>query len=106
MEIRNRRHVGSFLGFHLNGSKRILIFGHIILECHQKPFGMLRGDDGPRSHRCFLEAWQHGSEVNDELRAGMCDEREIDINALRHVGCHLYLQLFSLRFLIIHILIC
>ena len=47
VEIRNRRHVRSFLGFHLNGSKRILIFGHIILECHQKPFGMLRRHNDP-----------------------------------------------------------
>ena len=87
-------------------TKLLLIPCDVLLQSHGKPLGMLRGEDGPCSYRCFLEAWQHGSEVNDELRAGMCDEREIDINTLRHVGCHLYLQLFSLRFLIIHILIC
>ena len=79
----------------------LLIPCDILLERHEESLGMLGCEDDTTSHLGLLESWHHLCEVDDEFRTRVRDEGEIGIDALCHFRGHLYLQLFSLLFILI-----
>ena len=84
---------GSVLG------RRNLDFAHaafvthdVLLQRTEQPLGMLGREDDAALDAGFLHARQNSGEIEDELRSGVGDDRQVGLVALRHLLVQLDVQ--------------
>ena len=68
-----------------DGTEGLLITHDVLLKGTEKALGMLGSENNAALDLGFSNAWQHTGEVEDEIAAGMSDNGEVGVLALRHL---------------------